>query len=85
MAKWVKGNQLTLTNQESVLKGFPHRYTGDHKPRWINPMTPLHFASDSEWLANTEFAVNKNGQLSRRNRFCQSYPTYPNNPELRKN
>ncbi len=85
MTKWVKGTQLSLTDQESVLRGFVHRYTGDHKPFWVTIGTPLQFASDSEWLENTEFKVNKSGQLSRRNRFCRSNPTFPLSPELRRN
>lgn len=85
----VAGNDLTATEQRKALAQFVHRFTGDHKPQWTNrewkdgKPYPLQFASDSDWLANTRFWVRKDGQISKRHKYCESSPTWPNNPELR--
>jgi len=64
---------------------FVHRYTGEHTPQWVkqNP-APLHFKDDADWLNNTYFEITKKGELSRKVNSCESTPTWPNNPELRK-
>jgi hypothetical protein len=85
-----RGTELTREDQRHVLSAFVHRFTGDHKPAWSNKEWkdgkpyPVQFASDAEWLANTDFAVRKDGRLDQRVKFCYSNPTWPNNPELRK-
>jgi hypothetical protein len=40
--------------------------------------TPVQFKDDADWLANTRFAVRKDGQLDNRATFCLSNPTWPN-------
>lgn len=84
----LKGDQLNPVARKAALCKFVHRYTGDHVPRWVrdseNISTPLQFASDEEWLANSEFWVTKEGYLDERFNHCQSNPTWPNNPELRR-
>ena len=90
MTKQVLGTDLPLAMQQEALRKFANRYTGDHKPTWAlgewkdGKPYPLHFASDKEWLANTRFHVTASGHLSRRHRYCESCPTWPNNPELRR-
>ena len=73
---------------------FVHRFTGEHKPQWAyKPFKnealqltsyPVQFADDADWLAHTYFEVTKQGELSNKTHYCESSPTWPNNPELRK-
>lgn len=85
-----RGSELSLDQQQAALARFVHRFTGTHKPAWAcKPMPngnayPVQFANDSDWLANTVFAVTKSGKLDGRSIYCRSYPTWPENPELRK-
>lgn len=78
-----RGNELTPEEQKHVLAAYCHRST----PSTRNGRSgeyPLQFASDEEWLANTDFDVTTKGKLDKRRTGCVSYPTWPNNPELRK-
>ena len=79
-------NELTQTQQRQVLNSYIHRFTGQHKPSWVKDITitPCQFKDDKDWLEHTRFYVTKNNQLSKRHRYCESNPTWPNNPELRK-
>lgn len=85
-----RGSELSATDQKTVLAAYVNRYTREHKPRWIlqprpdGSRYPVQFANDSDWLANTVFRVTKTGKLDRRVHDCRSYPTWPENPELRK-
>jgi len=85
------GTQLCASDQQHVLAAYVHRFTRDHKPAWARwpredgQVSPVQFASDADWLANTRFAVRKNGRLDGRARYCESSPTWPDNPELRTN
>jgi len=89
MNKLVNGNQLTPSVQLQAQRLFVYRFTGDHTPNWVTMARaggkeyPLQFANDADWLANTRFGVKKDGTLSKRVRYCESRPTWPNNPELR--
>jgi hypothetical protein len=86
---WVRGSKLSGKLQREVLSAFVHRFTGNHKPAWSRQEWrdglpyPLQFASDQEWLENTQFAVTCKDTLDRRVDFCFSSPTWPENPELR--
>ena len=77
------GSQLTQDEQKQVLGAFVHRFTGDHKPAWAAKPRPngdiykVQFASDADWLANTEFKVTASGKLDQRSRYCFSHPTWP--------
>lgn len=88
--EYVAGTELSKEDRDRVLQRFVHRFTGDHKPNWANKPRPdgtaypVQFKDDQDWLSNTEFAVNKNGRLNDRVSDCQSHPTWPDNPELRK-
>jgi hypothetical protein len=81
------GTELTQREQAHVLNAFVYRYTGNHRPVWAHKECnyPVQFKDDQDWLANTRFAVTKSGALDRRASECESSPTWPNNPELRKN
>lgn len=89
MKPWKWGKDLTAEQQRQVLNMYVHRYTGTHKPEWANKEWkdgkpyPLQFKDDSEWLEHTRFQTRKNGTLVNCDE-CQSHPTWPNNPELRK-
>lgn len=79
------GNLFSRRDQSLVLSIFTRRYTGDHKPGWANLNNhegvvdwPLQFASDEEWLANTNFALSTNGNLDKRVKRCWEKPTWPN-------
>lgn len=79
----ILGCNLPAALQAQAKARFVHRSTGDHQQGAALDY-PLQFASDAEWLANTLFWITAAGLLSRRARFCESTPTWPNNPELRK-
>lgn len=84
-----KGTELHPDDRRYVLAAYVHRFTKDHKPGWANQPRPdgtpypVQFASDADWLANTEFRVRSDGRLDRRITHCRSHPTWPDNPELR--
>ena len=82
------GSELSAENRRAVLASYVHRFTKEHRPEWANradcAQCPVQFASDAEWLANTRFAVTKSGALDKRVKDCESSPTWPDNPELRK-
>lgn len=77
------GTELHPEDQKRVLASYVHRYTGDHTPYWATK--PAHqdrpyrvqFSSDRDWLANTWFAVKRDGRLDRRYNHCHSRPTWP--------
>lgn len=80
-----KGTDLSKDDQQFVLQAYCNRITGDHTPAWMrrtktlpgHQLTPIQFANDQEWLANTYFTTNKDGRLYRRATSCTSYPTWP--------
>lgn len=82
------GTELSQEDQRYVLSAYVYRYTRDHKPAWANAEWkdgkpyPVQFRSDAEWLANSRFAVLKDGRLDRSVRECHSHPTWPDNPEM---
>lgn len=84
------GKDLHPDDKKYVLSAYVYRFTGDHKPRWANKLMdsgkayPVHFKDDADWLANSAFYVKKNGRLDHRYGNCTSWPTWPNNPELRR-
>ena len=83
------GSNLSASVQQECLRRFVHRYTRDHKPSWADQTWkhgkkyPVQFDSDADWLAHTLFNVNADNTLNERFDFCESYPTWPDNPELR--
>jgi hypothetical protein len=85
----VLGAMLCEADQKHVLAAYVHRFTGEHRPAWANkPMPdgqayPVQFKDDLDWLAHSYFAIRKNGRLNMLVKHCESYPTWPNNPELR--
>ncbi len=88
--KQIPGHQLKESAKREALARYIHRFTGDHRPAWAKDRRPdgspypVQFKDDAEWLANTWFIVRNDGELPRCYRDCQSNPTWPNNPELRR-
>ena len=84
------GTALCHSDQKHVLAAYVHRFTREHQPQWASKPWkdglpyPVQFDSDADWLAHTTFAVRKNGRLDMRGHSCQGNPTWPDNPELRK-
>lgn len=78
----ILGSNLPAALQVQAKAMFVHRFTGDHKPDWTQG-SPLQFASDADWLAHTLFWVTKRNTLAKR-ASCESSPTWPYNPELRR-
>lgn len=84
------GYELCDEDRRHVLAAYVHRFTGEHRPAWSRKEWkdgkpyPLQFADDADWLAHTRFCVRKDGRLDMRYKACESSPTWPNNPELRK-
>lgn len=83
------GSHLSPEDRRLAKRMFVHRFTRDHKPTWaFQPRQngepyPVQFASDDDWLAHTEFAVDSKGRLKTGYPECLSRPTWPDNPELR--
>ena len=84
-----KGSELSPDTQKAALARYVHRYTGDHRPLWVDharisegKVMPVHFASDAEWLAHTLFHVKADGTLDGRYRYCESSPTFPYGREI---
>lgn len=81
------GKELTPAQQDEAKRLYVHRYTGQHRPQWsfkLRPdgtVYPVQFKDDADWLANTVFHVSPRGKFAG---SCSSWPTWPNNPELRK-
>lgn len=88
MVKYVNGAKLSPELRREALRSYVYRFTAEHRPDWARKEWkdgkpyPVQFASDADWLAHTDFPVTKSGKLASR-KDCQSYPTWPLNPELR--
>lgn len=84
------GTELHPDDQRHVLSAYVHRHTREHKPEWARKEWkdgkpyPVQFASDADWLAHTRFAVTTKGRLHHGVHECESSPTWPDNPELRR-
>ena len=83
MTTQIVGTHLTDHDRRHVLASYVHRFTKEHRPAWAKTLRPdgrpypVQFASDSDWLAHTVFAVRKDGRLDRRVNQCTSTPTWP--------
>lgn len=83
----LRGNQLLPEDQKYALAAFVHRFTRDHKPDWAKEPRldgrpyKVQFASDQDWLANTDFYVTKKGRINRAAGECYSHPTWPEGEE----
>jgi hypothetical protein len=81
-----RGDLLTADQQKQAKARYVHRYTGQHRPQWSfkprpdGSACPVQFKDDADWLKNTVFRVSPRGGLAG---DCTSFPTWPNNPELR--
>ena len=74
----IVGKELSRRVQAECKARFVHRFTREHRPEWARNTTyKPQFADDADWLANTYFEVTKNGNLNRRAKYCESYPTWP--------
>jgi hypothetical protein len=81
----IRGSLLNDNDKRHVLAAYVHRYTGEHKPGWVKgDSTPVQFKDDAEWLEETFFEVTKHAKLDARFKYCESHPTWPENPELRR-
>lgn len=86
----IRGSVLSGRLQYQVTSMFVNRFTGTHKPEWSSQPWkdgkpyPLQFKDDWDWLCNTFFEITKQGEIDKRTKFCESNPTWPNNPELRR-
>lgn len=84
------GNLLSPKDQKTVLAKYVNRYTKDHKPQWAYELCPdgtkypVGFESDKEWLEHSLFLTTSKGRLDNRAKWCESHPTWPDNPELRR-
>lgn len=88
LENFVRGTDLHPEDQKHVLAAYIYRYTREYVPAWATKPNgetyPVQFASDADWLANTTFAVKTDGRLDKRVNRCESNPTWPDHPELRK-
>jgi hypothetical protein len=76
---WASGTQLHPADREQVLRSYMYRMTIENVRR--NPQATATMlkggyraglVSDATWLANTRFAVRKNGRLDQRSQHCES-------------
>lgn len=78
MPIFTTGSTLAVDVQRDCLARFVHRYTMQHVPSWARQPMPNgryyapQYRTDAEWLANTEFAVTREGRLAANHRYCQS-------------
>ena len=85
---WIAGDKLSAAAQSDALRRFVHRYTREHVPDWARKPRPcggsypVQFDSDADWLTHSLFQVRNDGGLSDSASYCQSFPTWPDNPEL---
>lgn len=86
----IKGTRLHPEDQRYVLSAYVHRFTGEHKPAWAmnerkdGQAYPVQHVNDNDWLEHTIFWARTDGRLDQRVHRCESTPTWPMNPELRK-
>jgi hypothetical protein len=90
----ILGTHLSSKLQDEAKRRFVHRFTGEHRPMWANkPFKqeggtvgpyPVQFKDDADWLAHTYFEITKQGKFSERAHYCESHPTWPDNPEFRR-
>lgn len=89
MPHTVPGNELSPEQQQAAKAAFVHRYTGDHTPTWVTTdpqyIYPVQFKDDVDWLAHSEFLVNKDGSLTQGDRWnqCLGHPTFPFGHEVK--
>ena len=87
MVTFVNGAALPVHLQREVLRRYVHRFTRDHVPAWTRDTRPngkpyrVQFASDADWLANTDFPVTKAGAIADLPAHCNSRPTWPEGRE----
>lgn len=85
----IKGTLLHPDDRKEVLAAYVHRFTKQNKPVWARQpkedgtFYSPHFEDDDDWLGHTYFAVDENQRLKPGRWSCQSFPTWPDNPELR--
>ena len=90
MIEWITGDRLSVKAQNEAKALFVHRFTREHIPLWSceyrsdGSNYAVQFASDADWLRHTKFAVHSDGTLSKRAQYCESSPTWPDNPELKR-
>ncbi len=90
MSKWIPGHMMPEATQRNARARFVHRFTGEHKPDWAykprsdGSLYPVQFKDDWDWLCGTLFCVKADGTLSDKTNYCESKPSWPDNPELRK-
>lgn len=88
--KQILGTNLLPATKARALAIFSNRYTGQHKPCWARALRPdgtaypVQFADDADWLAHSTFTVRDDGTLSSTFSHCDSNPTWPNDPGLRR-
>lgn len=79
------GSEMCAYLQNQAKQRFANRYTGEHTPSWVKgSATPVQFEDDADWLKHTRFWITKKGEIAHRPSYCESSPTWPFNPELRK-
>lgn len=76
---WQRGDQLSETNKLAVLNMFVHRMTTENikaRPEMARRArsngNSIPVVLDAVWLAVHSFAVTKQGEISRRHKFCAS-------------
>lgn len=83
-SEYVKlGKDLSPEDQKRVKAEFIYRFTGEHTPKWARELRPdgsrymPHHKNDTEWLAETWFAVTKSGKFCPRFGQCCSMALFP--------
>lgn len=70
--KWILGRNLNPKQRERVLAAYLHRFTGEHRPHWVNrtptapngePYGPTH-ATDAEYVDTYAFKFTNKGALA---------------------
>jgi hypothetical protein len=69
--RWTLGTDLNPTTRTRVLQLFQFRPV-EGNPNNRHTQTRVRYATDAEWLADTLFAVRKDGNLDLRSNYCRT-------------
>lgn len=73
---WIAGDKLTPTQGLAVLNAYGYRWTIENQARarqWLGGargVPTISLVTDAEWLADHAFYVTRQGEISRRHRYC---------------
>ena len=78
MAKYILGTELSPSAKTEALERYVYRMTFESVKLWphiakqmTNGGYRMTLITDAQWLASTRFAVTRDGNLNKRQRYCE--------------